>query len=140
MNRRVTAVLICTFPALVGATVFVPTHRTDTNDALKLELLWPGTARHSQVAAWVHGWRNFTFKPLWLLRDEWDRDWRGQGGYQPAEEWHRSTGWIATPPPFRLAGLPGRWRAWFATLGLVPLLGGLLALFLRTRAARGAAA
>ena len=88
MNRRVTIVLVCTFLALVAATLWVP----------------------------IEGEFVFVSASTWMFPYE-GRQWA----------WCLSS-W---------AGI--RWGLYGLQLGLPVLCGGLLALFFRTRAARGAA-
>ena len=112
MKRRVAVVLVLTFVALVGATLWVPITYANAEPGLILD----GVADH---------------RPLWALHL-----------HDPDDEWHRHP-----PSPSNwcrncLGGVGAErisWPAFGIYASVIVSLGGLLALVLRTRQARGVA-
>ena len=133
MRRPFVVVLLATLLGLIAATAFPPTWDLDSDAAVMLDIMVPGTKRYSAAKAELMGLSNLRFAPVWSLRDSSGRDWRGR--YDEELAWsHRLGGsWWAQDPAFSIWELPVRWSLWFSMLIGVPLLGGLLALALYVR-------
>ena len=128
MSKRGVAVLVCTFLALVAATVWVPVVPRITLS------LSPGPQ------AW--GLRDPAIMWLPAPSVEWERIDLVMQGHDPSAV-YRDGMWVAPPPIagglYKKGAAELRWGALALTHSVLVAIGGLLALLLRTRAARGAA-
>ena len=113
MSKSVIAVLVCTFCALAAATVWVPVEWAQPR----------AVATFGSGAVFVSG-EDPRYMTLFDLFDS-----RVPPRYADYDD--QAVAWAS---PWRI-----RWLRLVLTLGVILALGGLLALFFRTRAARGAA-